>query len=319
MCSSDLAGEFLGDVEVDGTVVAVSSDTFAGDFYSDCVLGSGEVSVLRSRYTGPDGQDAAGIWAQATPDDAWGFGGVFDGSLAGVWGRVDVLPINGGGFGVWGVCTGGEGTSVNTGVYGLASDGADNYGVVGEAGGGPRQDNYAGYFLGDVYAEGYHGPVAFMKIDHPVDPANRYLAHAFVASDDLKTVYDGVVVLDGSGSAWVELPDWFEALNGDFRYQLTPIGSPAPNLHIASPIAGNRFAIGGGEPGMEVCWQVTGIRRDAVAEARRAPVESAKPGDKRGKYLHPEAFGLPASMATDYSEGRERAKEILREKFRKGR
>jgi len=75
----------------------------------------------------------------------------------------------------------------------------------------------------------------------------------------------------------------------------------------------------GGEPGMEVCWQVTGVRRDAIAEMRRAPVESAKTGDKRGKYMHPEAFGLPETMATDYSEERERGKQVLRETFRKGR
>ena len=41
--------------------------------------------------------------------------------------------------------------------------------------------------------------------------------------------------------------------------------------------------------------------------------------NKRGKYMHPEAFGLPETMATDYSEERERGKQVLRETFRKGR
>jgi hypothetical protein len=309
-------GVFSGDVEVDGALVATSTDTFAGDFYSDA---NGAI-VLRSRYTGPDGQDAAGIFAQATPDDAWGYGGVFNGSLMGVYGFVEDLPVNDGGIGVWGECTGGSTHGYNTGVYGFASGDGDNYGVVGQAtGGGTRQDVWAGYFYGDAYADAFITPVALMKIDHPIDPAEEFLTHAYVASSEMKTIYDGIAVLDGSGSAWVGLPDWFEALNGDFRYQLTPVGAAAPNLHIGTPIAGNRFEIAGGAPGVEVSWQVTGIRHDAVAEMRREPVESTKLGDKRGKYLSPEAFGLPASMATDYSAERERAKTAVREKFRRGR
>jgi hypothetical protein len=33
-------------------------------------------------------------------------------------------------------------------------------------------------------------------------------------------------------------PDWFSALNKDFRYQLTAIGAPGPNLYIAEEISG---------------------------------------------------------------------------------
>jgi hypothetical protein len=31
--------------------------------------------------------------------------------------------------------------------------------------------------------------------------------------------------------------NWFGALNKDFRYQLTAIGAPGPNLHIAEEIS----------------------------------------------------------------------------------
>ena len=92
----------------------------------------------------------------------------------------------------------------------------------------------------------------------------------------MKNVYDGVMALDESGEAVVELPDWFEALNRDFRYQLTAIGGPAPNLHIAEEVNGNRFRIAGGGAGMKVSWMVTGIRQDAWANANRIQVESAK-------------------------------------------
>ena len=46
----------------------------------------------------------------------------------------------------------------------------------------------------------------------------------------MKNVYDGVINLDNKGEAVIELPDWFTALNKEYRYQLTAIGAPGPNL-----------------------------------------------------------------------------------------
>ena len=104
----------------------------------------------------------------------------------------------------------------------------------------------------------------------------------------MKNVYDGTVVLDRDGRAVVGLADWFEALNRDYRYQLTAIGGPAPDLHIAAEVAGGQFAIGGGAAGQKVSWQVTGIRQDSWANAHRIPVEEAKPAEDQGRYLHPD-------------------------------
>jgi len=132
------------------------------------------------------------------------------------------------------------------------------------------------------------------KIDHPLDPAKKYLSHSFVESPDMKNIYDGVVVLDKHGQAWVQLPDYFQALNKDFRYQLTCIGGYAP-VYIAQKISRNRFKIAGGRRGLEVSWQVTGTRQDAYANAHRIVVEKEKPAAERGKYLHPELFEQPES------------------------
>jgi hypothetical protein len=138
------------------------------------------------------------------------------------------------------------------------------------------------------------------KIDHPLDPENRYLSHSFVESPDMKNVYDGVAVTDDTGRAIVDLPDYFEALNRDPRYQLTVIGAPAdsfPLVRIAEGVNDNRFVIRTSEPGVKVSWQVTGIRRDAFAVRNPVVVEEEKSMADRGRYLHPEAFGQPASLA----------------------
>ncbi len=117
-------------------------------------------------------------------------------------------------------------------------------------------------------------------------------------------VYNGNVILDSRGEAIVELPEYFEALNQDFRYQLTCIGGFAP-VYIADKIQSNQFSIAGGQPGMEVSWMVTGIRHDPVAEANRIVVEENKKPNEVGKYLNPEAYGLPESMGTAYDPKRE--------------
>lgn len=140
-------------------------------------------------------------------------------------------------------------------------------------------------------------PGGAFKIDHPLDPANKYLYHSFVESPDMKNIYDGVAVLDSRGEAWVELPEWFEALNRDFRYQLTALNASAPNIYIAQEIRDGCFKIAGGVARMKVCWQVTGIRQDAYANANRIEVEAEKPVTERGRYLHPEAFGQPPGKA----------------------
>lgn len=211
--------------------------------------------------------------------------------------------------GVYGVSNGGGGASVGTygqssaaqgtGVQGVANNGSAAFGVWGVS-----TNGYAGYFSGKVMVVGNFaatGAKSFV-IDHPLDPANKYLYHAAVESPDMKNVYDGVVSLDAKGTAWVNLPDWFQAINKDFRYQLTSVGAPGPNLYIAQEIQGNRFRIAGGQPGAKISWQVTGIRNDPYAAQNRMQVEVNKVDQERGKYLYPQGYGQPESQGMYYNE-----------------
>jgi hypothetical protein len=152
---------------------------------------------------------------------------------------------------------------------------------------------YAAFFLGNVDVDGNLSKAGgSFKIDDPLDPANKYLYHSFVESPDMMNIYNGNVTTDGNGNAIVELPDWFEALNRDFRYQLTVIGQFAQAI-VSSEVSNQRFTIKTDKPNVKVSWQVTGIRQDAWANAHRIPVEVEKAADERGFYMHPELFGAP--------------------------
>jgi hypothetical protein len=184
------------------------------------------------------------------------------------------------------------GTSqTGTGVRGESS-GPDGVGVFGWGKSGAK----AGIFQGAVEVRGnltvVNGNKPF-KIDHPLDPQNKYLLHNAVEAPERKNVYDGLAQLDEDGTASVDLPDWFEALNGDFRYQLTAVGRAAPNLHVAEEISENRFKIVGGEGGMKVSWQVTGTRKDAWAAANPFEIEEAKPQEERGGFPQPPQVPQP--------------------------
>ena len=218
------------------------------------------------------------------------------------------------GNGVYGISTNGNGivgqssTSNKSGIYGnnlgngdavsgYSSSGVGVHGISDSNTGvyGSSISGQAGFFQGNVQITGNisKGGGSF-KIDDPLDPANKYLSHSFVESPDMKNIYDGVVVLDTSGSAWVTMPQWFQVLNRDFRYQLTTIGGYAP-VYIGQELQNNRFQIAGGTAGLKVSWMITGIRQDPYANAYRIPIEQDKPADERGTYLHPELYGQPES------------------------
>jgi hypothetical protein len=153
------------------------------------------------------------------------------------------------------------------------------------------QGGTAAIFGGDVEISGdLRATSKSFVIDHPLDPGNRNLIHASVESSEQVNVYSGTATLDEEGEATVELPEWMGALNEDFRYQLTCLGRFAP-VYIAEEVSENRFKIAGGSLGIRVSWQLTGLRKDAWAQAHPLRVEEDKPADQRGHYRHPEMLG----------------------------
>jgi hypothetical protein len=234
-------------------------------------------------HVGVIGQSTTGEGVDGDSQSSNGVAGI-SGTGYGVYGQSSHLA------GVWGTSNSGDG------VDGTSTSG---YGVYGSSTG-----NYAGYFSGNVHVTGNCCAMGqgTTQIDDPLDPANKVLNQSVVASPDMLEVYRGHVTLDAAGSATVQLPAYFEALNRDFDYQLTPVGAPMPNLYIAQEVQGNSFKIAGGKPGGKVSWQVTGTRNDPYAQAHPIQPEQAKPTGEQGKYLYPAEYGQPASSGIDYTK-----------------
>jgi hypothetical protein len=243
---------------------------------------------------GTDGVDSAG--GNGDPDagvnGSLGGNGVSGTGGTGVYSLSSSCGCYIGGDGIGGVFTGGNS---GNGDPARPADG-DGDGVDAFAGSG-----YAGYFTGDVEITGtLNGSAPSVKIDDPLDPANKYLIHASVESSEMKNMYDGTVTTDSQGQATVQLPEWFEVLNTDFRYQLTVIGQFAQAI-VAREIENNRFEIRTSAPNVKVSWQVTGVRQDAYAKANPLVVEQEKEAKLRGYYIHPELYGAPPEKQIEWA------------------
>ncbi len=304
-----------------GTGVYGASDTGAGVHGVGGTSGSGVagsstsghgVSGLSTSGIGVGGYSTTGSGMYGSSTSGRGVGG-FSGSNDGVDGTSNS------GSGVYGQSANADGVAGKGGRYGVyavpnGTNGwgylaAPTVGLYANAGGSGNPSRRAGIFDGDVDVNGVlHKSGGSFKIDDPLDPSGKYLYHSFVESPDMKNVYDGVVVTDESGLAVVELPEWFESLNRDFRYQLTVIGQFAQAI-ISQEIDHNRFAIKTNLGSVKVSWQVTGIRQDAWANAHRIPVEEFKPPEEQGLYLYPELFGAPEEKGIAWARNPEHGKD----------
>ena len=285
--------------------VAVFGTAPAGSGPTTGVLGETSSPTGRGVYGHAANAAAASTYGVFGQSDAGGDGrgvggsGVFGvyatGSRAGSYGTDTIPTFNG--AGIWGQSVS---TDNGAGVFGqaLGTTGL-NYAVYGQT---LSTGGYAGFFVGRVNVTGTlsKGGGSF-KIDHPLDPENKYLYHSFVESPDMMNIYNGNVTTDARGFATVELPEWFEALNRDFRYQLTVIdsGDDWVMAKIVREVEDNRFVLRTSVPGTKVSWQVTGIRHDAFAEKFRIPLEEDKTGVERGRLLYPEAYGRSRDESID--------------------
>ncbi|MCW5776608.1 MAG: hypothetical protein KIS87_09235 [Phycisphaeraceae bacterium] len=238
-----------------------------------------------------------GVYAEAASTGGravYGTATAGTGSTYGVYGQT----VSTGGRGVYGSSSAVTGTtygvygtsssSSGRGVFGFSNNSTSTArGVLGQA----APPAVAVYAVGNSHASG----TKTFEIDHPLDPANKYLRHYSTEAPEPINFYSGNVTLDDAGQAWVELPEYFEEINRDFRYQLTTIGGWAP-VYVALEIEDNRFMIAGGPAGLKVSWRVEAIRNDAYVRVYGAPIEVEKAESERGKYIHPELYGQPKEL-----------------------
>ena len=263
-----IIGSSLNAMGVVGSAPTGGTGVFGG---SD---GGSDVGYGVQGETSSPAADAAGVYGHIQSGAA---------NAAGVRGYNASFPCCG--MGVAGFHAG-----QGIGVYGEAPSG---FAVSGFS-----PNNWSGYFQGAVRVVGTLTKSAgAFRIDHPLDPAHRYLQHSFVESPEMKNVYDGNVLTNGQGFAPVKLPAYFQALNKDFRYQLTIVGTRGWQARVVREIANNRFTIQTDLPGVKVSWQVTGIRKDPYANAHRIQVVVPKEGAAAGKYVHPELYGKPLTKS----------------------
>jgi trimeric autotransporter adhesin len=277
--SSTPGGLFAGYSAPQGDINASDGiDSSGGNGYSPGEFSSGGNGVVGfGGYAGITGSTGNGIV---------GFGG----------GGGQYSP---GGAGVMGTGGGGIPIQSNDGPGGAFTGG--NFAQNGDGVDAVAGTGYAAYFTGDVFISGScFGGCSVVRIDHPLDPANKYFHHASVASSEMMNLYTGNVTTDAHGYATVQLPDWFEAINTDFRYQLTVIGQFAQAI-VSSEIQNHQFQIRTNVPNVKVSWQVTGVRQDAYAKAHPLVVEQQKEAQLQGFYIHPELYGAPPEKQIEWA------------------
>jgi hypothetical protein len=232
-----------------------------------------------------------------------------DGGGDGILAQGGSIAIGGGGLGV--EAHGGN-SNDGSGGPGVLAQGGHGSGAglsggpgvfaFGSIGMNGATDGRAAIFGGDVEVHGNFSANGMknFKIDHPLDPQNKYLYHAAIESSEVLNIYSGNVLTDQNGDAVVTLPDWFQALNKDLRYQLTVIGTFAQAI-VAEKVSKNRFTIRTSAPRVEVSWQVIGVRSDAVMLKHAFNPEQDKPESERGTYLSPEAYGQPEERGVEWA------------------
>lgn len=183
------------------------------------------------------------------------------------------------------------------GLFGWATSttaGSTPYGVIGQC--STATSGFAVFASGDMGATG----VKPFRIDHPIDPENKYLLHYASESPFPQNFYNGNVTTDDSGYAWVKLPDYFAEINANYKYQLTVIDEGDHDEFICAKVVqkirGNKFRIRTNLPNIEVSWEVKADRNDQRIRSIRPTDVQEKLAEEKGKYQNPEYFGARADQ-----------------------
>lgn len=186
-------------------------------------------------------------------------------------------------------------TGTTPAVFGRTSS-IEGVGVSGQAPGQPSA--YALFAFGNTGANGLKSFV----IDHPLDPANKVLKHFCTEGEQPLNVYSGNIRTDSKGFATVELPDYFDEINRDARYQLTVVDDSDDFVlvKVSKPVKNGQFVIRSSQPGILVSWRVEGVRNDAWVRRVGAQAVSQKPESQRGRYYDPESYGLSPEQGIGY-------------------
>ena len=308
---------------VQGTAASSSGTTYGGIFGSASTGGIGAFCNATAATGHTFG--VYGVTNSTGGEGIFGYASASSGTTYALHG----LATSTGGRGVFGEATATSGTTIGGSFQSYSTSGFGVFGYAGAASGTTyavdgqcvSPGGYALYGLGNFAVT---GSKAF-RIDHPDDPANKYLLHYCTESPQVLNAYRGTVVLDGAGQAVVELPLYFAKINKEPSYTLTAVGAPMPMLHVAQEIdeaavsAGANagpgvaaplcsFRIAGGAPGAKVSWRIEAVRNDLWVRTRGATVEVEKQDLEKGTYQHPELYGQRAEKGLNYDATRERPK-----------
>lgn len=254
-----------------GFASATTGLNYGGLFYSSSLDGDG----VRGVATASGGAQNGGVFLG---ENTGGYGSISSGYSVGAFGQAE----NVGGTGVRGGSITTSNTSTSYGVRGIVSS----------------TNAWAVYAVGDLGASGTKS----FRIDHPFDPENKYLIHYSTESPSPQNFYLGNVTTDAKGRAWVELPEYFSAINTNFKYQLTVIGDDESETFVQAKVAkkieNNRFLIMTSQPNTEVSWRVDADRNDLYVRSRERKDVVEKSGQEKGTYQHPELYGVPIGKGT---------------------
>lgn len=293
----DGVGLFSG-VSNTGSVAISANSSLAGNAFSTIQTVTNSNSTQASAILAHSDGAAWGIAGQASPA-ATAEAAIYGSNLRTNGGHgIMGIGFNGlvgqtnyrAGYAVYGENFDALGSTANNAV-GVAGRGY--YGVLGE-------DRYLGAVSGayGVFSNGELGSSGFksFQIDHPQDPLYKYLRHFCIESNEVLNVYRGNAILNGQGQAIVELPNYFEDININFSYHLTPIGTHA-DVFVLEEVQDGKFSIGGGVEGMKVSWILYAERNDAYARTypEKKQVEIEKTERDQGKYLMPRLYGAEES------------------------